>query len=200
MGGAASMLITPHDPSEIMNTIRMSNEIADDFTNKRSEFGIVNHNAHDVNKHLVIGSVYVVYRRDNHMYYICRVSTKSASEIILCFCGFINHNVICIAKESKELYYVGYKYDKHPDALEFENFDNFRFIDIYSNGSQNRFTINNSHIVSDNYLGECSICYNDYSIGDCISTTKCNHVYHQKCLQKWFQTKMDCPICRQSCK
>tara|TARA_Y100000590_G_scaffold424754_1_gene532020 strand:- start:8340 stop:9101 length:762 start_codon:yes stop_codon:yes gene_type:complete len=44
----------------------------------------------------------------------------------------------------------------------------------------------------------CSICREDINRDDNIirKINHCDHVFHQKCLDKWFETKKTCPICR----
>ena len=52
--------------------------------------------------------------------------------------------------------------------------------------------------LSDN----CSICCNSFNHGEYFRTLPiCNHVYHKKCIDKWFtkdKNNMRCPICRTS--
>ena len=46
---------------------------------------------------------------------------------------------------------------------------------------------------------KCSICCDDikqYHKMYVINT--CNHLYHYKCIKKWFQQHANCPICRTS--
>ncbi|KAK4418569.1 hypothetical protein Salat_2269700 [Sesamum alatum] len=52
----------------------------------------------------------------------------------------------------------------------------------------------------------CSICYEDLKplIEDLHSISVCGHVFHELCLQQWFEycpntKKKNCPICKQSC-
>ncbi len=48
-------------------------------------------------------------------------------------------------------------------------------------------------------LGECSICLcNMDTLDDSDLTPKwmiCGHVFHQGCIDKWFDTSSDCPLC-----
>ena len=37
----------------------------------------------------------------------------------------------------------------------------------------------------------CSVCFDNSG-----HKTKCNHLVCEKCLEKWFKTKKNCPICR----
>ncbi|KAM3344613.1 putative autophagy-related protein 11 isoform X1 [Capsicum galapagoense] len=52
----------------------------------------------------------------------------------------------------------------------------------------------------------CSICYEDLNpiIEDLQSVTICGHVFHELCLQQWFEycakgRKKNCPVCKQAC-
>ncbi|KAL0397942.1 UNVERIFIED_CONTAM: hypothetical protein Scaly_0242600 [Sesamum calycinum] len=52
----------------------------------------------------------------------------------------------------------------------------------------------------------CSICYEDLKplVEDLQSISICGHVFHELCLQQWFEycpktKKRNCPICKQSC-
>ena len=38
----------------------------------------------------------------------------------------------------------------------------------------------------------CTICYS--SNGDAI--TKCGHIFHRECVEKWFEINSHCPVCR----
>lgn len=43
---------------------------------------------------------------------------------------------------------------------------------------------------------ECSVCLKNFEIKDTICITKCNHTYHKKCIDTWFEIKDTCPNCR----
>jgi hypothetical protein len=44
---------------------------------------------------------------------------------------------------------------------------------------------------------ECSICIENFCCGEYQRTLVCNHVFHKKCIDKWFKKdKNECPICR----
>lgn len=45
-------------------------------------------------------------------------------------------------------------------------------------------------------ITECSICLIDFEKSDMVSITKCNHVFHNKCIEEWSHYKHDCPVCR----
>ncbi len=48
----------------------------------------------------------------------------------------------------------------------------------------------------------CSICQNDFIKKEYIRELPiCKHIYHKKCIDKWFSKdfkNMRCPICRES--
>ncbi|KAK9910308.1 hypothetical protein M0R45_034276 [Rubus argutus] len=52
----------------------------------------------------------------------------------------------------------------------------------------------------------CSICYEDLKpiAEDLQAISICGHVFHELCLQQWFEyssnSKCSCPVCKQSCK
>ena len=55
------------------------------------------------------------------------------------------------------------------------------------------------------YLGnmsktsDCSICTNDNSKEKCVILRTCGHKFHQRCIDKWFESKDTCPNCRKKC-
>lgn len=54
-------------------------------------------------------------------------------------------------------------------------------------------------IINNNYQNTCSICMDMFSEEDSIRHLyKCKHTYHKKCIDKWFNKKCICPICRTS--
>jgi hypothetical protein len=40
------------------------------------------------------------------------------------------------------------------------------------------------------------ICMMDYKDGEVIVATPCEHLFHKRCLQEWFQLSRTCPVCR----
>lgn len=55
-----------------------------------------------------------------------------------------------------------------------------------------------NEIINDD---DCSICLDEYKIGDEIYITKCNHKFHKKCIIKYIEYNnnyiFSCPLCRQ---
>lgn len=49
---------------------------------------------------------------------------------------------------------------------------------------------------------QCGICFCDYEVGEYKRELYgCNHIFHKKCIDKWFRLnseKMECPLCRKS--
>ncbi len=43
----------------------------------------------------------------------------------------------------------------------------------------------------------CCICLDEIDLAQEIITKKCNHHYHEDCLNNWLKTKNICPLCRQ---
>jgi hypothetical protein len=44
----------------------------------------------------------------------------------------------------------------------------------------------------------CVICYDNFKENDIVRKLKCEHIFHQKCCDKWFETHKKCPICNKS--
>ena len=45
---------------------------------------------------------------------------------------------------------------------------------------------------------ECVICLEQYEDKKTsVTTMKCEHCFHDKCLQQWFKVDLRCPTCRQ---
>ena len=46
----------------------------------------------------------------------------------------------------------------------------------------------------------CSICFENMLPGQLLIRLQCsetvNHIYHNQCIQRWFETKANCPTCR----
>jgi len=42
----------------------------------------------------------------------------------------------------------------------------------------------------------CTICQDNIQSGDVRRITRCNHYFHQTCIDTWFQESVYCPTCR----
>jgi len=45
-------------------------------------------------------------------------------------------------------------------------------------------------------IKECSICIDDYKVGNIIRQLKCSHTFHQGCIDEWLLCNNICPNCR----
>jgi len=48
-------------------------------------------------------------------------------------------------------------------------------------------------------LGEqssCTICMEDFKVGDDVKTLPCLHLYHMSCIDAWLRRSNGCPICK----
>ncbi|KAH7573972.1 hypothetical protein JRO89_XS03G0233600 [Xanthoceras sorbifolium] len=43
---------------------------------------------------------------------------------------------------------------------------------------------------------KCSICQEEYAVGDELGRLHCQHRYHVVCVQQWLRLKNWCPICK----
>ena len=44
---------------------------------------------------------------------------------------------------------------------------------------------------------ECSICLEIFRDGMNIAELRCNHKFHENCINKWFDVNFTCPLCKQ---
>ena len=42
----------------------------------------------------------------------------------------------------------------------------------------------------------CAVCGETFSSGESAKRLACTHLYHSKCILKWFDRNQSCPICR----
>lgn len=52
------------------------------------------------------------------------------------------------------------------------------------------------YIVRMLYITNCSICLNSILILQKRDQIPCGHMYHSECINKWFNKKKTCPMCR----
>lgn len=46
-------------------------------------------------------------------------------------------------------------------------------------------------------LDTCSICFDKFLDEDICRELKCNHIFHQKCIDPWLSEHTSCPVCRE---
>lgn len=60
------------------------------------------------------------------------------------------------------------------------------------------------YIIKENDVNQnmnCSICINDYEIGERVIKLKCGHIFHKGCIIPWYDDNIispTCPICRRN--
>jgi hypothetical protein len=42
----------------------------------------------------------------------------------------------------------------------------------------------------------CPICLSEMAVGDTIRTMRCQHMFHQACVDEWLRVNANCPTCR----
>ena len=50
--------------------------------------------------------------------------------------------------------------------------------------------------LEDLLLSDCSVCLEDFVIGDRITILPCYHNFHEHCLREWLHDHQNCPLCR----
>jgi hypothetical protein len=60
----------------------------------------------------------------------------------------------------------------------------------------NKYTLTEEKLK--NFGGEntCSVCKEDFSVGNKMMDLPCNHYFHEECLMPWLNQHDSCPICR----
>lgn len=51
-------------------------------------------------------------------------------------------------------------------------------------------------LASCNMKDDCAICHEVLNERDCVALKACNHAFHNDCIQKSFEAKHQCPVCR----
>ena len=42
----------------------------------------------------------------------------------------------------------------------------------------------------------CTVCYEDYAVGDRVSKLPCSHMFCIACVRQWLRRNGTCPVCR----
>ncbi|XP_046399862.1 E3 ubiquitin-protein ligase Iruka isoform X1 [Ischnura elegans] len=45
---------------------------------------------------------------------------------------------------------------------------------------------------------QCSVCWEDFRLGEPVRKLRCEHVYHENCIIPWLELHGTCPICRKT--
>ncbi|MED6147352.1 hypothetical protein PIB30_043332 [Stylosanthes scabra] len=46
-------------------------------------------------------------------------------------------------------------------------------------------------------LSNCPICTDEFEMGEIVCMLPCNHAFHFSCINRWLETSLTCPVCRQ---
>ena len=83
------------------------------------------------------------------------------------------------------------------------NIENIYYDNIINEQSNNKIVLNDEqfnnieNICYNNIIDNCLICTENFNINDLIKKTKCNHIFHTKCIKQWLCKESNkCPICR----
>ena len=56
--------------------------------------------------------------------------------------------------------------------------------------------LNNKEVKDNELLKEgCVICLEKYQKKEKVITLRCNHMFHQTCIEEWFKKGKSCPLC-----
>jgi hypothetical protein len=78
------------------------------------------------------------------------------------------------------------------DNITIDIYGRFIEFDNVNNKSNSHETLSES---PDNI--NCVICLEEFINNENVFISKCNHIYHKKCIIKWFLHNNSCPICRE---
>ena len=56
-------------------------------------------------------------------------------------------------------------------------------------------------IVTENTVRDtCTICIEDFEVGDQVVNLQCTHIFHTKCISPWLEKSTECPNCKSKIK
>ena len=50
--------------------------------------------------------------------------------------------------------------------------------------------------LTDMLISECSVCLEEFAVGDKVMILPCYHNFHEKCIREWLPQHQNCPLCR----
>ena len=59
------------------------------------------------------------------------------------------------------------------------------------------FTYKEKKDTNKHKLDTCSVCFDTFKDEDICRELKCNHIFHQKCIDPWLSEHTSCPVCRE---
>ena len=60
----------------------------------------------------------------------------------------------------------------------------------------NKYTLTEDKLINFGNENTCSVCKEDFFIGNKMMDLPCNHYFHEECLMPWLNQHDSCPICR----
>ena len=190
--GSGTSIISKYRPDEDTGfALNACNDIASNFITNPELFWVLD----DPAKNIKLYNCYLVHRKSSGVYSICRTLHKNDFEVLLCEYGTIIRKQIILHEQKA---YIHYNYLEEPSQMAFEQ--KYELIDIYdSDINYQKIYVVNLKYDPENHRNACSICCNSYKSNDTVSLTRCNHVFHVKCMEKWFEYHSICPSCSKPC-
>ena len=94
-----------------------------------------------------------------------------------------NYNLPNIVRRNQVPIFEFYNLDEYePPDLSVRDLNHNTSISIYLRGNKTP--------------ERCSICYEYIRSFEIVRKLNCGHQFHQKCVDRWFETKDNCPLCR----
>jgi hypothetical protein len=79
-------------------------------------------------------------------------------------------------------------------AVSYENQTESVSMEIFKNLPKIKIKCDEDPLIKDN--DKCTICMEEYTVGNKVVTLPCLHLFHEKCIKKWFGEKSTCPVCK----
>lgn len=191
MGSGTSIMAKYRADEDTGFALNACNDIATNFITNPASFRVLN----DPAKNIKLYNCYLVHRKSVGLYYICRTLQKNDSEVLLCEYGTVCRKQIILHEQKT---YMNYNHAEYPNQIAFGQ--KYEPIDIYdSDVNYQKIYAVNLQYDPENHGNSCYLCHNIYTSNDTISLTRCNHVFHAKCMDEWFDYHSTCPSCHKSC-
>ena len=113
---------------------------------------------------------------------------------LLTVCYYVH----CVCIRLYHHYHYHHHHHGHHQDIEFGHPRNPPDHRIRGGGSQTFLEVCwRSDFGDDKITRECVICLDEFSDGDeCKVGSKCEHIFHKYCIDKWLPKNRQCPLCR----
>lgn len=93
-----------------------------------------------------------------------------------------------------ELLYEALRQSSEPDGVveETQEEKEMRSAEVLSTMERIRYAASADHPDE-----ECSLCLEEYTLGEELLKLPCRHLFHEGCLGPWFTRSLTCPLCKQ---